>query len=162
MSRSAAQWRSGRIPRTLVVSITFIAAALARVKADSPKPLLFVGDKDYPPLTYLDGQQPAGMAVDVVKALAGPMKRPIRIELMDWNLAQQKVLNGEADALLELSATEGRQNQFDFASPTFMHEFGFVIRNDRISTWPANDIAGKTIGVTGGGFPRRFLAKRND
>jgi len=161
MSRSGAKWSSGRIPRALLVAITLFAVTFTRpLKADDAKPLLFVGDKDYPPLTYLDSQQPAGMAVDVVKALAAPMKRPIRIELMGWNVAQQKVLNGEADALLELSATGDRQNFFDFASPTFTHEFGFVIRNHR--AWTANDIAGKTIGVTSGGFPRQFLAARRD
>jgi PAS domain S-box-containing protein len=162
MSRSGAKWSSGRTPSALFVAIAFLAIALAPLKADDIKPLLFVGDKDYPPLTYLDNQQPAGMAVDVVKALAGPMKRPIRIELMDWNLAQQKVLNGEADAVIELSATEARQKLFAFASPAFTHQFGFVMRNHRISTWSAGDISGKTIGVTAGGFPRQFLAARTD
>lgn len=163
MSRSGAKWRPGRIPRALVVAIGLLAAALAgTLQADEPKPLLFVGDKDYPPLTYLENQQPTGMAVDVVKALAGPMKRPIRIELMDWDVAQQKVLDGQADALLELSATEDRQKLFDFASATFTHQFGFVIPENRTSTWNAYDIAGKTIGVTAGGFPRRLLASRQD
>ena len=163
MSRIGAKWRSGRTLKALLGFIVLIANAFApSLKAAEPKPLLFVGDKDYPPLTYLDHQQPAGMAGDVVKALAGPMKRPIRIELMDWNLAQQKVLKGEADAVLELSATEDRQKLYDFASPTFTHQFGFVMRNNHPSTWTANDIAGKTVGVTAGGFPRQFFAARQD
>jgi PAS domain S-box-containing protein len=160
MSRRGVKWSSARIPSALV-AFTLFAFASA-LKADDTKPLLFVGDKDYPPLTYLKGEQPAGMAVDVVKALAGPMKRPVRIELLDWNLAQQKVLNGEADAVLELSGTEDRQKLYDFASPTFTHQFGFVTRNNRISTWTVNDMAGKTVGVTAGGFPREFLAGRRD
>jgi PAS domain S-box-containing protein len=165
MSRRGANWSFGRIPHALVVAITvlfLVPAFTCPLEAAEPKPLLFVGDKDYPPLTYLDNKQPAGMAVDVVKALAGPMKRPVRIELMDWNLAQQKVLNGEADAVLELSATEERQKSYDFASPTFTHEFGFVMRNNRTSTWTTSDLAGKNIGVTAGGFPRRFLSERQD
>src|ERR1700744_5755320 len=68
MSRSGAKWSSGRTPGALLVAIVFLVLALAPLKADETKPLLFVGDKDYPPLTYLDNQQPAGMAVDVVKA----------------------------------------------------------------------------------------------
>ena len=96
MCPRGAKWMFGFPPLRLMVRIAFLAfLAICRTSTGAEnKPLLFVGDKDYPPLTYLDNQQPAGMAVDVVKALAGPMQRPIRIELMDWNVAQQKVLNG--------------------------------------------------------------------
>ena len=147
-----------------MVRIAFLAfLAICRTSTGAEnKPLLFVGDKDYPPLTYLDNQQPAGMAVDVVKALAGPMQRPIRIELMDWNVAQQKVLNGEADALLEISGSEERLKLYDFASTTFTHQFGFVMRTGSPPTWTINDLKGKRVGVTSGGFPRGFLAARPD
>ncbi len=162
MSRSGAKWIFGHTPFPLLVCIVLLAvlAICPSLKADETKPLLFVGDKDYPPLTYLDKQQPAGMAVDVVKALAGPMKRPIRIELMDWNVAQQKVLNGEADAVLEMSSSEERQKLYDFASTTFIHQFGLVMRNGSAPTWSPDDLNGKTIGVTTGGFPRSVLATR--
>ncbi len=164
MSLRGAKWLFGHIPRTLLsrLAILIVSAICLSLKGAETKPLLFVGDKDYPPLTYLDKQQPAGMVVDVVKALAGPMKRPIRIELMDWNLAQQKVLNGEADALLELNATPDREQLYDFASPTFTHQFGFVMRHGSSPTWTISDLKGKNVGVTSGGFPRTFLASHPD
>jgi PAS domain S-box-containing protein len=162
MSSRGAKWLFGHAPCATLFRIAIFAtcAICLPLSGAETKPLLFVGDKDYPPLTYFDNQQPAGMAVDVVKALAGPMKRPIRIELMDWNLAQQKVLNGEADAVLELSASEDRQKLYDFASTTFTHEFGFVMRNGSSPTWTISDLKGKNVGVTSGGFPRAFLASR--
>jgi PAS domain S-box-containing protein len=162
MSRSGAKWMFGQNTISLLAHTALLAslAICLPLRAADTKPLLFVGDKDYPPLTYLDTQQPAGMAVDVVKALAGPMKRTIRIELMDWNVAQQKVLNGEADAVLELSASEDRLKSYDFASTTFTHEFGFVMRSGSSPSWTINDLKGKNIGVTGGGFPRVFLTSQ--
>jgi PAS domain S-box-containing protein len=164
MSISGAKRMFGHSPRPLVFRIAFplfLAISLS-LNAAETKPLLFVGDKDYPPLTYFDNQQPAGMAVDVVKALAGPMKRPIRIELMDWTAAQQMVLNGQADAVLEMSASEEREKLYDFASTTFTHQFGFVMRNGSSPTWNINDLKGKNVGATSGGFPRAFLASRPD
>src|ERR1051325_6881708 len=73
--------------------------------ADLP-PLLFLGDKDYPPVAYLEDGMAKGMDVDLAKALATSMRRKIRVELMDWNFAQEKALRGEADGLLGLSISD--------------------------------------------------------
>ena len=164
MSRSGSQLRFGHTPCPLIFCLAFIAivAICFPTSCAESKPLLILGDKNYPPLTYLDNQQPAGMAVDVAKALAGPMNRKIRIELMDWNLAQQKVLNGEADAVLEISSTPERQKLYDFAGTTFTHEFGFVVRSGSTGARTVNDLRGKKVGVTSGGFPRQFLQARPD
>jgi PAS domain S-box-containing protein len=152
----------GRRMLLLCVGSWLALAASPPAHGQDTRPLLFVGDKDYPPLTYLDNQQPAGMAVDVAKALSGPMKRPIRIELMNWDAAQQKVLNGEADAVLEMSDSPERQKLYDFASFTFTHEFGFVVRSTSLSDWTVSDLKGRKVGVTSGGFPRAFLETQPD
>jgi PAS domain S-box-containing protein len=164
MSRNGWQLRFGHTPGSLIFCLAFIAvvAICPPISGAETKPLLFLGDKNYPPLTYLDNEQSAGMAVDVVKALAGPMNRKIRIELMDWNLAQQKVLNGEADAVLEISSTPERQKLYDFASSTFTHQFGFVVRRGSIAIRTLDDLKGKNVGVTSGGFPRKFLETQPD
>src|ERR1700746_1781821 len=63
-------------------------------------PLLFLGDKDYPPLSYLDGNRAEGMDVDVARALGATLKREIRVELLEWHIAQEKMQKGEADGRL--------------------------------------------------------------
>lgn len=124
--------------------------------AEQP-PLVFLGDKDYPPVAFFEEGQAKGMDVDLAKALAQPMKREIRVDLMDWNLAQQKVLNGEADGLLGLSVSEERRKLYDFATPTFTREFGFVVRLGDGVIRGGRDLMGKKVGVTAGGFPRKFM-----
>jgi len=120
-------------------------------------PLVFLGDKDYPPVAYLEDGIAKGMDVDLAKALAAPMQREIRVELMDWNLAQEKVLKGEADGLLGLSISDERRKSFDFADPTFTREFGLVVRSGEMTIHDASDLTGRSVGVTPGGFPRKFL-----
>jgi PAS domain S-box-containing protein len=124
------------------------------------KPLVFLGDKDYPPVAYLEDGIPKGMDVDLAQALAAPLNREIRIQLMDWNLAQERVLKGEADGLLGLSITEERRKLYDFATPTFTREFGLVVRSGNVALRGVNDLAGKKVGVTAGGFPRKFIEQR--
>src|ERR1700744_1741212 len=99
--------------------------------APAQKPLLFLGDKDYPPLAYLENGVAKGMDVDLTKALAKPLQREVRVELMDWNLAQEKVLKGEADGLIGLSVSDERRKTYDFAAPTFIREFGLIVRDSR-------------------------------
>lgn len=125
--------------------------------ASAAQPLLLLGDKDYPPITYIEQGAATGVDVDLAKALAKPMGREIRVELMDWRLAQEKVLRGEADGLLSMSMTEERRKLYDFTEPTFTNEFGLFVRSGDVTIRGASDLTGRRVGVTPGGLPRRFL-----
>ena len=76
--------------------------------AAETKPLLLLGDKDYPPITYLDQGVPKGLDVDLALELGKQMGRPIQVQLMDWDTAQHKALAGEADGLLAMSISQER------------------------------------------------------
>jgi len=145
--------------RNVSFSVACVVYAHAALGAELP-PLVFLGDKDYPPVAYLEDGIAKGMDVDLAKAIAAQMKREIRIELMDWNLAQEKVLKGEADGLLGLSVSDERRKLYDFATPTFTREFGLVVRSGGMSIRGVGDLAGKRVAVTSGGFPRKFLDGR--
>jgi PAS domain S-box-containing protein len=133
---------------------------LQGASASDERPLLLLGDKDYPPITYLDQGVAKGIDVDLAEALAKPMGRAIRIELMDWQVAQERVLKGEADGLLSMSLSEERKALYDFAEPTFTNEFGLFVRSGGLTIRGASDLPGKRVGVTPGGFPRKFLETR--
>jgi PAS domain S-box-containing protein len=100
------------------------------------------------------------MDVDLAKALAARTKRDVRIELTDWNLAQERVLNGEADGLLGMSISAERRKSFDFADPMFTREFGLLVREGRVAIRRVGDLKGRKVGVTPGGFPKKFLEAR--
>src|SRR6185503_754244 len=126
----------GRIPFRSRLLVGWFCAAWLLLNASAysqPAPLVFLADKDYPPMTYLEGDTAKGMDVDFGKALAARMKREIRIELTDWNLAQEKVSNGGADALLGMSISDERRQRFDFSSPMFTREFGLLVRNGEMT-----------------------------
>jgi|GEM_PF-1662763 len=142
------------------LSLFWPLTASAAPATASPPPLLFLGDKDYPPVAYLDNGVARGMDVDLANALGAPLHRPVRVELMDWNLAQQKVLNGQADGLIGLSISPERQKVFDFAAPTFSREFGLIIRARDVTIHGVADLAGKRVGMTEGGYPRSFFTNQ--
>lgn len=119
--------------------------------------ILLLGDAGYPPMTYLEKGEARGLAVELVRALEKPLGRPIRIELMDWRLAQEKALQGEADGVLEMSFSEERARNYDFATPIFLHSYGLFVRTSETRIRGASDLRDRRVGVTPGGFPRRFI-----
>ena len=119
-----------------------------------------VGDRDYPPLTYLEAGVAKGREVDVARAVAHKLGRDVRIELMDWSEAQQRVQEGHADGLLAMSMTAERRDLYDFADPVLVHTFGVFVRRGDRTVRSATDVPPDRLGVTDGGFPRRFLAER--
>jgi len=130
--------------------------------AEKAAPLVFLGDKDYPPVAYLEDNVAKGMDVDLAKALGETMNREIHIKLMDWTLAQEQVSKGEADGLLGLSISEERRKLYDFTDPTFTREFVIVVRTGAFTIHGVDDLKGKNVGMTAGGFPIKYLANERE
>jgi PAS domain S-box-containing protein len=124
--------------------------------------LVFLADKDYPPITWLQDGQPKGLSVEIMAAIAQQMGQKIRIELMDWQLAQQKFLDGYADGLLDMSITEERKKLYDFAETGFVYEYGLFVRSSDQRISDVSDLTGMKVGVTAGGLPRKYFEKRGD
>ena len=120
-------------------------------------PLVFMGDTDYPPLSYLDGGVAKGMDVDIAMALGRELGREVRVELMDWDVAQARMLRGDADGLLSMSATPERAHTYDFTDATSAHDFGIFVRSGDLRIRGVADLVGKRVAVTPGGLPRRLL-----
>jgi two-component system cell cycle sensor histidine kinase/response regulator CckA len=141
-----------------LVTVMLLAAAdhTAAARPTDRSPLVLVGDRDYAPLSYLDDGRARGLDVDVAMAIGHVLDRPVRIVLMEWSEAQREVLEGRADGLLSMGISDERRAQFTFTEPTLVHEYGLFVRADdeRRATAPGR------VGVTPGGFPRRFFATR--
>jgi signal transduction histidine kinase len=126
----------------------------------SQKPLVLFGDKDYPPSSFRQGTTISGVDVEIARALSSAMGREVRIELLDWAEAQQRMLRGEGDGLLSMSDVEERRRIFDFTQPIASHDFGFFVRSSGPAIRRVEDADGKRVGVTAGGLPRQFLESR--
>ena len=61
----------------LIIAVCFSPGPEQAAGAEQT-PLVFLGDKDYPPVAYLEDGIAKGMDVDLAKALARPMKRESR------------------------------------------------------------------------------------
>lgn len=143
----------------LALAVFSLWPSLISPEASDQRPLVFAGDANFQPLEYLENGVPEGINVEVLQALSRAMGRRIEIRLMSWIKAQGMVLSGEADALTLMGRTEKREKLYDFSEPTLDMEFCFFVRTDDLTILEAEDIEGKVVGVTAGGFARQVLGK---
>jgi len=119
--------------------------------------LLFLGNETLPPMVYLENDKPVGIVVDLAEALKERMTRPVRFKYMHWTQAQQLVLEGKADALLQINPTEERKKKYDFSDSLLESEFSIFISFDREGVYDITDLRGLKVGVEGKGLPINIL-----
>jgi len=139
------------------VALLSLSRFFSPVATAEEKPLIFAGDKSYPPIEYLQDGIAKGLNVELLQALSRAMGRKISVRLMLWNDAQQKVLNGQADALTFMSPSEEREKLYDFSDPTLPDRFSIFVQSDNLTIHNVSDLKGKRVGVTRGGYPRKVL-----
>ncbi len=128
--------------------------------AQKSRPIIFAGDQNYSPIEYLRDGKPTGMFQDLLQELSKVMGRKIEHQLGLWKESQKKVLNGEADALTVFSSSEERRKLYDFTESVFPMEFALFVQKDNLSIHTIDDLNGKKVGMTMGGFPYQLLAPK--
>jgi PAS domain S-box-containing protein len=121
--------------------------------------VLFLGNRNIAPVVFLEDGRPVGVVVDIVRAMAPHLPRPIEIRAMDWQEAQALVARGEADALLQINPTGERLKIYDFSEPLLESRFSIFVAADRVGIAGITSLYGLTVGVESGGLPQLELAK---
>lgn len=100
------------------------------VKADEDI-LVFSVIPDYPPISFDDGGKPAGICVDILKALSDRTGIPIKIQMTPFNRALEDVKNGITDGMTPIYRTEEREVYLDFTSESLLPDSNsFFVRTD--------------------------------
>ncbi len=142
----------------LIKITTALADTGSSANLDSD-PIVFLGNHRLPPMNYLKNDQAKGLTVEIVKAMAERMEQPVIIELMDWSEAQQLVLEGEADALIQINVTEERELLYDFSDPLLESEFSIFIPSDKPGITNMLDLRGLTVAAEAKGFSALILER---
>ena len=79
-------------------------------------------------MIYHKNDKPVGIIVDLAEALKSRMSRPVRLKYMNWSQAQQLVLEGKADALLQINPSAERKKIYDFSIAFWNQNFPYSYR----------------------------------
>jgi len=109
------------------------------------------GDDNYPPFEFLDRNgQPAGLSVDLTRAIAEELGLTVVFHLAPWETVRRGLQNGSVDVLQHMFYSAARDAQVDFSQPYNMVQHVIVTRRDAPPLTTMKDLAGKTILVQAG------------
>ena len=145
------------------LSIFFVPLKIVAANDQREKPLLFLGNHRLPPMIYKQrGQEEAvGVVVDIAEAISKKMRRPVRFEYVDWTEAQQVVLDGKADALLQINPTDLRHEKFDFSGPLLESKFSIFVPHEKENIFSINGLRGLKVGVEEKGAPIEYITRES-
>jgi two-component system, cell cycle sensor histidine kinase and response regulator CckA len=121
--------------------------------------MLFVGNGNIPPLIYVTNGTAAGMIVDITRRVAQEAGLRVGVQAMDWTRAQEMVLEGTADALLQINRSAEREQLYDFSDPLLESAFMIFRRDDRIDIEDLASLSGRVAGVEAMGYPITLVRK---
>ncbi len=156
---------TGLAAMALIVSALIVSWLADQTRAQhvggeaGERPVLLLGNESLPPMNFMKNGKPTGIVIDLVEALAQRMRHPVKIRLMNWAEAQQLVLEGRADALLQINPDPERLKIYDFSEPLLTSEFTIFTSTDRLGATSMSDLRGLKVGVEKKGLPILLLQK---
>lgn len=108
-------------------------------------------DRDYPPFTYIDDNgNLVGISVEFWKIWSE--KTGIKVELIPerWNVAQNKLLEGEVDAIDTIFKTPERERLFTFSKPIFQINSRIYYKSNLPKINSLKDLTPYIVGVKRG------------
>ncbi|MCX6358475.1 MAG: transporter substrate-binding domain-containing protein [Armatimonadetes bacterium] len=125
----------------------------AALELPTRRRLVIGGDDRFPPYEFLDAHGlPAGLNVDLARAVAREVGLDIEIKLGPWEAARKGLETGQFDALGGLAYSPDRALRVDFAPPHTMLNYVAVVR-------PASGAPPETVAQLRG---RSLAVQRDD
>ncbi|MDQ1919050.1 substrate-binding periplasmic protein [Massilia pseudoviolaceinigra] len=128
------------------------AAALALPAGAAPRELLVVGAHFARVYERANGEF-SGMAVEIIRAIAGELGQPVHFELYPWARAQSMVAQGQADILVGPYKSPERLELFIFCErPFYQDQMVFFSRSAAPFAWDGlyASLRGKRIVIING------------
>ena len=121
--------------------------SLAGCGGEKKTTLVMATNAEFPPYEYRDGENFAGIDVEIAQAIADDMGLDLVIEDMQFDSIVPAVQSGKADiGIAGMTVTEDKLQNIDFSIPYTTSTQVVIVTNDSPITSPV-DLEGKTIGV---------------
>ena len=133
--------------------ILFTTPLISAAQESDNERFVFVGDQSLPPLSYLKYNKPSGLLVDIAFVLAERMQHQAQIALTERTEAYERILNGQAEALLLHNINADYADILEFSDPLLSSEFSIFSIRKYSDIDSIQDLRGLTVGVEERGVP---------
>ncbi len=155
-----------KIALLLVAVLTVGILAAAAVEETTAEPLTVAMELQYPPFEMSDAEgNPAGISVEIAKALGEYLDRPVVIENTAWTGLIPSLQTGKVDIIISsMTITEDRQKVVNFSDPYIKSGLTLLIAADSpVESFEDLNEAGRVVavksGTTGAQVARELLTE---
>lgn len=110
---------------------------------------IIVNTSDISPFTYEANDKPTGMAIDILQAAAKASGIVFHFNFLPWKRAQLETLASSDHAIVPLTRTPERENDYQWIVPLFEYHFVIVTRAGH-SAVTLDEVKKMTVGVLRG------------
>ena len=141
------------------VLIGLVCALLLAGCGKEGNALRMVTEASYPPYEFLRGREVVGVDVEVCRAIAEKVGKPLKVVNVDFDAVIAAVVSGKADlAAAGLTVTEDRKRSVDFSDPYLTTGLVVIYRKaDPVLSGAA--CKGKRVGVQGGTTSDEYVVR---
>ncbi|NDV19194.1 transporter substrate-binding domain-containing protein [Pseudodesulfovibrio sp. JC047] len=118
-----------------------------QVWAESPKSLIICGvAKGFPPYQYQSMHDEAtGLDVDVMRALANHLHKPVLFQQATWNEVMTQLRLNKTDCIAGIEINAKRLTYFDFTTPYYMRKVVVFVREDNTEIHTIHDLRWQVV-----------------
>lgn len=143
------------------LSLLLLALMVSAAGAAQPGRSLVVGLYENPPKVYRDSaQQPAGLFVELLEAIADQNGWALVYRDCQWNVCLQELINGELDLMPDVAATEARRRQLAFQRLPVAQGWSQLYRPPHLDLLTLEDLAGLRVTVLQGSVQELWFQSR--
>lgn len=142
-----------------LLALMFFLTCSAQLSAEQ---ITIFGNYNKPPKYYLQGNEPKGILIEIMKYVDEKLPQDFSYKLYPWKRSYQKALSGQG-GIIGLSKTTERLEIFDYSDVMFYDELVLVVlsRNE-FEYHDISDLKGKNVGVPlGSSYGDKFEKAKN-
>ena len=126
----------------------------------NPGAVVIGGSFDYPPYSFLQDGEPAGLAVDLSRAVADILSLETELQLDVWSSVRQGLDQGHIDLVHDIIFSEERAESYAFSSPYHISPYVVVAHRTAPVLDTFSDLAGKRVVVVRGDIGHDYIVSR--
>lgn len=137
----------------LIIAGVLVFVSCQKEESEGPAPLVVAMELQYPPFEMSDAEgNPAGVSVEIAKALGEYLNRPVVIENTAWTGLIPSLQTGKADVILSsMTITEERAQVVDFSLPYIRAGLALLIsQKSDVETFTDLNGSGRVVAVKSG------------
>jgi len=147
---------------TALFSVTALGACQS---AENDRTLVMATSADYPPYEFIDTsggeEEIVGFDIDIARAIASELGVELEIENRDFDDLLPALQEGEVDFVMAgMSPNDERRELVDFTDIYYKAESIILTRRGKSIDNPAEDLAGKKVGVQAGSIQADAAAEQ--